>query len=141
MSYIEFFKHPCHLFFYLIRWGLLDNLSDVAYLKWMYRAYTGEKLNLKTPKPSHEKIQWKKLNNRKTQSDAGQRRTAGSGHMADINSVYDVVEQIDQLGNDRGNGQFKKELSHRCGGKLVGDIRLIQNDHNPLMFSTELLFV
>ena len=46
--------------------------------------------------------------------------------MADINSVYDVVEQIDQLGNDRGNGQFKKELSHRCGGKLVGDIRLIQ---------------
>ena len=62
-------------------------------------------------------------------------------HMADINSVYDVVEQIDQLGNDRGNGQFKKELSHRCGGKLVGDIRLIQNDHNPLMFSKELLFV
>ena len=65
MSYIEFFKHPSHLFFYLKRWGLLDNLSDVAYLKWMYRAYTGEKLNLKTPKTFNEKMQWLKLNNRK----------------------------------------------------------------------------
>ena len=38
--------------------------------------------------------------------------------MADINSVYDVVEQIDQLGNDRGNGQFKKELSGAAASSL-----------------------
>lgn len=65
MSCIDFLKHPSHLFFYLKRWGLLDNLNDVAYLKWMYRAYTGEKLNLKDPKTFNEKLQWLKLNNRK----------------------------------------------------------------------------
>lgn len=65
MSCIEFLKHPSRSFFYFKRWGLLDNLGDAAYLKWMYRAYTGEKLNLKEPKTFNEKLQWLKLNNRR----------------------------------------------------------------------------
>ena len=61
--------------------------------------------------------------------------------MADVNSVNDIVEQIHQLGDDRGHRQFKKELSHRCSGKLIGDICLILSDHNLSFVLQVLLFV
>lgn len=65
MSIVKFIKHPSHFFFLFKKWGLLDNLHDDVYLKWMYRAYTGNKLDLNNPKTFNEKLQWMKLYNRK----------------------------------------------------------------------------
>lgn len=65
MSIVKFIKHPSHFFFVFEKLGLLDNLRDDIYLKWMYRAYTGNRLNLNDPKTFNEKLQWIKLYNRK----------------------------------------------------------------------------
>ena len=39
-------------------------VSDKAYLKYMYRAHLGKKLDLKTPQTFNEKLQWLKVYNR-----------------------------------------------------------------------------
>ena len=64
MSFIDFLKHPSHSFFLFKRWGLLDNLSDDLYLRWMFRAHMGKRLDLNHPKTFNEKLQWLKLNDR-----------------------------------------------------------------------------
>lgn len=40
------------------------NLSDERYLKWMYCAFMGKKLNLKNPISFNEKLQWLKIHDR-----------------------------------------------------------------------------
>lgn len=48
----------------LERNGRLDRLSDIAYLKLMYRVNMGKRLRLKDPQTYSEKIQWLKLYDR-----------------------------------------------------------------------------
>ena len=48
-------------FYFLKRKGLLENWSDEKYLKLMYKAYTGRKLNLEKPEAYTEKLQWLKI--------------------------------------------------------------------------------
>ena len=50
----------------------------------------------------------------------------------EVPDVHNIVEKIHKLGDDCWYRQFKKELSHRCSGKLIGDICLIQIHHSPL---------
>ena len=45
--------------------GLLNFIPDKPYLKMVFRAETGYRLNLKHPKTYNEKLQWIKLYDRK----------------------------------------------------------------------------
>ncbi len=65
MQSISFYlKHPQILgnivLYYLCRW-----MPDEMYLKFKYRLWMGERLNLKNPQSFCEKLQWLKLYNRK----------------------------------------------------------------------------
>ena len=55
---------PAVSFSYFARSKISHFFSDKIYLKLQYRANTGKKLNLKSPKTFNEKLQWLKLYNR-----------------------------------------------------------------------------
>lgn len=54
-------------FDYLSKLGVFNWMNDESYLKLLYQVRTGEKLNLDNPTRLNEKLQWLKINNRKTQ--------------------------------------------------------------------------
>lgn len=60
-------KNPAKIFFMLKKHDLLEFLPDDIYLRWMYKAYTGNKLNLHNPRTFNEKLQWLKLHDRKSE--------------------------------------------------------------------------
>lgn len=53
----------------IIKWlgyeKILNKLSDKKYLKLLYYAFMGKKLNLDNPQTFNEKLQWLKLYDRK----------------------------------------------------------------------------
>ena len=49
----------------VINKGVFNRLDDVQYLKLIYWAYMGKKLDLKNPKRFTEKLQWLKIHDRK----------------------------------------------------------------------------
>ncbi len=60
----DLFANPYILFASLDRRNMINWLDDKTYLKLMYRAATGRKLDLRTPKLFNEKLQWLKLYDR-----------------------------------------------------------------------------
>lgn len=65
MNIKKYIENPSHIFYFLKRKGLLEHWSDERYLKLMYRAYTGRKLNLENPTAYTGKLQWLKIHDRK----------------------------------------------------------------------------
>lgn len=62
----EYLKNPWKIFASLAYKGFFKTMDDETYLKCMYRAMMGKKLNLKTPRTFNEKLQWLKLYDRKS---------------------------------------------------------------------------
>lgn len=62
---IEYIRNPYKFINYLGVKGKLNFISDELYLRLIYRARVGKKLNLKKPQSFTEKMQWQKLNDRK----------------------------------------------------------------------------
>ena len=60
-----YLKNPSRWYGLLACRGMLNWMSDKAYLKLAFRSKTGEKLDLKNPKTFNEKMQWLKLYDRK----------------------------------------------------------------------------
>ena len=67
MNFIEFVKTPRLIIFKIGIKGWIKFLDDKTYLKLMYWAKFGKKLNLDAPVTFNEKIQWLKLHNKKSQ--------------------------------------------------------------------------
>lgn len=63
MDFKEALKNPKKIIFSLGMKGKLSFISDEKYLKLMYWANTGKKLNLEKPVTFNEKLQWLKLYN------------------------------------------------------------------------------
>lgn len=61
---LRVFSNPYLVFKFLAGKGLLNWVSDEPYLRLMYRATTGRKLNLSNPHLFNEKLQWLKLHDR-----------------------------------------------------------------------------
>ena len=61
---LRVFRNPWLVFKFLANKGLMDWMSDENYLKMMFRATTGKKLNLYNPQTFNEKLQWLKLYDR-----------------------------------------------------------------------------
>ena len=101
MNYKKIFKSQKTRFRIL---RLLNFIPDKTMIKLQYRIKTGRKLNLKNPKRFTEKIQWYKLNYRKSLmnqcSDKYEVRkfveSKGLSYILnELYGVYDSVEEID----------------------------------------------
>ena len=63
MDFKEALKDPKKIIFSLGMKGKLGFISDEKYLKLMYWANIGKRLNLENPVTFNEKLQWLKLHN------------------------------------------------------------------------------
>ena len=61
----EIFHNPAVVVTALGKRGILNWMSDEAYVKLLYRTGVGKKLNLKNPQTYNEKLQWLKLYDRR----------------------------------------------------------------------------
>lgn len=64
-SILNLLRKPLKIVSILDRLGAFNRLSDRLYLKLIFRAKMGRKLNINTPVTYNEKIQWLKLHDRK----------------------------------------------------------------------------
>ena len=64
-SIAKYIKNPYRIFLPLAARGWFKTMDDEKYLKLMFRARMGRKLNLKNPQIFNEKVQWLKLYDRK----------------------------------------------------------------------------
>lgn len=67
MNIFKYLKKPSLFLVFIANKGLLNWMPDEMYLKLIFKAKMGYKLNLKNPQTFNEKIQWLKLNDRKTE--------------------------------------------------------------------------
>ncbi len=109
----------------LDRRGLLKCLSDKAYLKLIYEARMGKKLNLKNPQAYNEKLQWLKLYDRnpkyvklvdKFEVKEFITQILGEQYVIPTLGVWDKFEDInfDALPN-----QFVLKCTHDSGGLVI----------------------
>ncbi|MDD4369907.1 MAG: ATP-grasp fold amidoligase family protein [Anaerostipes sp.] len=118
-------QNPWHIFLSLASRNLLDWLPDKQYLELMYRGSTGKKLNLKDPKSYNEKIQWLKLNDRKSyytklvdkyEVKKWVKEKIGKEYVIPTYGVWDSFDDIDfsKLPN-----QFVLKCTHDSGGLVI----------------------
>ena len=103
MKLVNLIKNPYKMFSFLATKGCFKNMPDELYLKFMYRAKIGKKLNLKNPQTFNEKLQWLKLYNRKPEyiimADKYAARdyianTIGVEYLIPLLGVWDKFEDI-----------------------------------------------
>lgn len=97
-------KNPRRLIRLLGDYRFFNWLPDQTYLKFVYWAETGKKLELENPKTYNEKLQWIKLYDRKPEYNiyadkyavrAYVEETIGSQHLIPLLGVYNSVEDIE----------------------------------------------
>lgn len=100
-------------------------ISDKAYLKYMYRAHLGKKLDLKNPKTFNEKLQWLKLYNRnpryvdlvdKYEVKRIVAEEIGEEHIIPTLGVWERFEDIDF---DTLPNQFVLKCTHDSGSVVI----------------------
>ncbi len=105
--------------------GLLNFLSDKAYLKLMFKVRLGKKLNLKNPKSYNEKLQWLKLYDRNPEYvkivDKFDVKTIieqkiGEQYIIPTLGVWDSFDEIDF---DTLPNQFVLKCTHDSGGLVI----------------------
>ncbi len=108
-------------FLCLARRGKYDNMPDDEYLKRMFKAKMGKKLNLENPKTFNDKLQWLKLNDRKPIYTTMVDKIDVKKYVADIIGeeyiiptlgVWDNPEDIDF---DKLPNQFVLKCNHNSG--------------------------
>lgn len=110
-----------------IRSGLLSNLSDEKYLKLLYWAYTGKKLNLKNPVTYNEKLQWLKLYDRKPLYTEMVDKFAAKKYVAKIIGKEYIIPTIGVWSNPRDiqfdslPNKFVLKSTHDSGGIKIID--------------------
>ncbi len=118
-------KNPWHLVVAFSDRGWLNPLSDKMYLKLMYRARLGKKLNLENPKTFNEKLQWLKLYNRKPEFTIMVDKYEVKKYVADLIGdeyviptlgVWDRFEDIDF---DTLPNSFVLKCTHDSGGLVI----------------------
>lgn len=105
--------------------GLLNWLSDKAYLKVRYWVVLGEKLNLKNPQNYNEKIQWLKLYDRNSDYvsyvDKYEVKKLVSDIIGDkyIIKTYGCWESVNEIDFSSLPNQFVLKTTHDSGGVII----------------------
>lgn len=108
-----------------VYYGLYNLLSDESFIKKNFEIYMGYKLNLDNPRTYNEKLQWLKLNDRKSIYTTMVDKYAVKNYVASIIGeeyiiptlgVWDCFEDIDfeELPN-----QFVLKCTHDSGGLVI----------------------
>ncbi len=96
-------KNPSKILIRIFRFKVFSIIPDGLFLKIMYRLYIGKKLNLEDPKTFCEKLQWLKLNDRKSEYSiyvdkyavrSYIAKTIGEEYLIPMIAVYDNVDDI-----------------------------------------------
>jgi len=118
-------KNPFYIIPILNTFHLLNWMPDDIFLKLRYRAYMGQRLDLKNPTRFTEKLQWLKLNGRKPEYSRLVDKFAVREHIAEqfgekylipLLGVWDSVNEIDfsELPD-----QFVLKCTHDSGGIAI----------------------
>ncbi|WP_251434051.1 ATP-grasp fold amidoligase family protein [Mesobacillus maritimus] len=118
-------KNPRYIVFGANRRGYLNWLPDSIYLKIMYRATMGEKLNLNNPKTYNEKLQWLKINDRRPEYNQMVDKYEVKKYVAEkigsefIIPTYGVWDSFDEIEFDNLPNQFVLKCTHDSGGLVI----------------------
>ena len=125
MDFKEALKDPKKIIFSLGMKGKLGFITDEKYLKLMYWANIGKRLNLENPVTFNEKLQWLKLHNQnpeyskmvdKYEAKKWVAERIGDEYIIPTLGVWDSFDEIDfnQLPN-----QFVLKCTHDSGGLVI----------------------
>jgi hypothetical protein len=118
-------KNPRKIIKALGRKQYLNWLPDKEYLKLVFWASTGKKLNLEDPLTFNEKLQWIKLYDRKTEYiqyadkyavQSYIKETIGEEYLIPLIAVYDHVEDIDWESLPE---RFVIKCTHASGANII----------------------
>ncbi len=121
----KYIKCPYKIINYFGSKGKLKWIPDKTYLKLVYRARMGKKLNIENPITYNEKLQWLKLNDRnpayislvdKFEVRKYISKTIGEEYLIPILGVYDCFDEIDF---DKLPEQFVLKCTHNSGGVII----------------------
>lgn len=105
--------------------GLLKWMPDRIYLKLLFEARTGKKLNLDNPQTFNEKLQWLKLYNRKPEYTQMVDKCEAKKHVAErigdeyIIPTLGVWDRFDQIDFDALPDRFVLKCTHDSGGLII----------------------
>lgn len=125
MNVKKYLKKPELLLYYLGMNGWFHRMPDETYLKMMYWAHFGKKLNLEDPQNFTEKLQWLKLHDRKPEyADMVDKCEVknyvadriGPEHIIPTLGVWDRFEDIDF---NSLPDQFVLKCTHDSGGLVI----------------------
>lgn len=106
-------------------YGLFDHIPDKQYLKLMYWARTGRKLNLENPKTFNEKLQWMKLYYHRPEYsmmvDKYEVKKYVAGLIGEeyIIPTIGVWDHFDDIDFDTLPDQFVLKCTHDSGGLVI----------------------
>ena len=109
----------------LKRRDLLKFLSDKAFIKAVYRAKFGKKLNLKNPKTFNEKLQWLKLNDKDPKYAKMVDKYEAKKYVGDIIGeeyiipTYGVYDNFDEINFNSLPNSFVIKCTHDSGGVAI----------------------
>lgn len=118
-------NNPFIIISYLGCKGLLNWIPDKPYLKMVFKANVNMKLDLKNPKTFNEKLQWLKLNDRKSEYtklvDKYEVRnyiekTIGKEYLIPLIGIWDKFDDIDF---DKLPNKFVLKCTHDSGSVFI----------------------
>ena len=122
---VKFIYNSDYRFGILSSKRLLNWMSDEEYLKRMYKARMGKKLNLDNPKTFNEKLQWLKLHDRKPVYTQMVDKIEAKKYVASIIGneyiipTLGVWEHFDDIDFDSLPDQFVLKCTHDSGGLVI----------------------
>ncbi len=122
---VRILKNPLILIPYFGSKGLMKWMPDELYLKLIYRAITGQKLNINHPKTYNEKLQWLKLNDKNpiypSLVDKLQFRSFIEGEFGDeyLIPMLGVWNSFDEIDFEALPNQFVLKCTHDSGGHII----------------------
>lgn len=125
MDLKELIKDPKKIIFSLGMKGKLGFISDEKYLRLMYWANTGKKLNLEKPVTFNEKLQWLKLHNQNPEYSKMVDKYEAKKWVADrigeeyIIPTLGVWDSFDEIDFDQLPNQFVLKCTHDSGGLVI----------------------
>lgn len=124
-DYKQYLRDPWKIVRYLGAVGYLKWIPDEAYLRLMFRAKMGTKLDLENPKTFNEKVQWLKIYDRKPiYTDLVDKykvrdyinTVIGGEYLVPLIGVWDDPNQIDF---DKLPDQFVLKCNHNSGTVVI----------------------
>ncbi len=105
--------------------GLIKWMPDKPYLKLMYWATTGKRLDLKNPKTFNEKLQWLKLYNRNPKYTTAVDKSMVKQYVSEIIGNQYIIptlgvwDKFDEIDFDKLPSQFVLKCTHDSGGVII----------------------